>query len=187
MGGNFRFCFIKLTVYLLLLAPAWSCGNTGENCTHEGREKCKIELSNKTRTYSVDCDNQSLTCIPTCDLGNSLCSLVTKLSLKNNQIYNLPMNGFQSFPHLLFLDLSKNPIDHIKNESFKGLQDLQTLYLRHLKITGLENEAFRPLESLNNIDFSHSGSVTLMTLFPSVCSLNPHLDSIKMDYTNHFV
>ena len=182
MGGILRICFIKLTVYLLLLAPGWSCGNTSENCAHRVSERCKIELNIKTRTYSADCDNKSLTCVPICDFNNTLCSLLTKLSLKNNQIYNLPMNGFQSFPHLLFLDLSKNPIDHIKNESFKGLQDLQTLYLRHLKITGLEKEAFRPLESLNNIDFSHSGSVTLKTLFPSVCSLNPHLDSIKMDY-----
>jgi Leucine-rich repeat (LRR) protein len=79
---------------------------------------------------------------------------ISKVSLKNVQNENLPVNLAESFPNLLELSTSDTNFRIIKRENLRNLRKLETLRLENGEILKIRRDSFDDLENLRVLDLN---------------------------------
>lgn len=118
-----------------------------------------------TGIYRLEINNNPINDLPEDALAGLERSL-WELSLRHNQLVEIPTRALRYLLKLTFLDLSVNQISNVEIDSFKGLRNsLQHLKLADNSISLLSKDAFQGLPNLESIDLSGNN---LMSIDPGV-------------------
>lgn len=113
--------------------------------------------------YTINCDTSDLD-LPTCNIVNQQIAFdswqiekirkVTKLTMKNIQNENLPLNLADSFPNLEEFSTSETSFRTLKRENLRYLRKLEILRLQRGELLKIRRDSFDDLENLRVIDLS---------------------------------
>ncbi len=118
-------------------------------------EKC-ITLTNGIELDLSDCD---LSDVPQKVLELAYSDHICSLSLRNNQLTNLPASFVESFSSLKRLNLSSNQLENLPH-NFGQLKALEKCYLQDNQLTKLPESMYR-LTKLKELYLQHNRLCTL--------------------------
>lgn len=98
-------------------------------------------------------------------------SLVKDLSLKYNNLSNLPDKIFDNLISLENLDLSYNQLNNLQANIFDNLTSLKYLYLDSNKLTNLPNTIFNNLKNLETLELGNNQLSLTPNIFDNLSNL----------------